>query len=137
MDCQTRLEDFINKVDFLYNLEADFTQSEIDGIIKSLPSDKSPGPDGFSNEFLRKCWPIIIQDFYKLCNEFQHGTVYLKSINKSYITLIPKIDGAQHPSEFRPISLLNSSVKLITKLLANKVQTHIIRLVHKNQYWKG
>ena len=98
VDCQTRLEDFVNWVDFLNDLESNFTQPEIDGIIKSLPSDKSPGPDGFSNEFLKKSWPIIRQDFYKLCNEFHQGIVCLRSINKSYITLIPKIDGAQNPS---------------------------------------
>jgi len=37
-------------------------------------------------------------------------------------------------NEFRPISLLNSSLKLITKILANRLQQHITSLVHKNQY---
>ena len=66
-------EDFINRADFLADLEDDFTEAEIDGIIKSLPNDKSPGPDGFSNKFLKKCWSIIRQDFYKLCKDFQQA----------------------------------------------------------------
>jgi hypothetical protein len=37
-------------------------------------------------------------------------------------------------SDFRPISLLNSSIKLITKVLANKLQLVIMQLVHQNQY---
>lgn len=48
--------------------------------------------------------------------------------------LIPKIDGARSVADFRPILLLNSSVKLITKLLANKLQLVITSLIHKNQY---
>lgn len=39
----------------LSHLEEPFTHEEIDLIIKGLPNDKSPGPDGFNNEFLKKC----------------------------------------------------------------------------------
>jgi len=61
--------------------------------------------------------------------------VCLKSINSSYITLIPKVDRARTISDqFMPISLLNSSVKLVTKLLANRLQPIITSLIHRNQY---
>lgn len=115
-------------------LEEPFTTQEIDEVIKKLPNDKSPGPDGFNNEFLKSCWATIKSYFYKLCQDFQDGTVCLRSINSSFITLIPKIQDAKAVSNFRPISLLNSSVKLITKLLANRLQTVITKLVHRNQY---
>jgi hypothetical protein len=36
--------------------------------------------------------------------------------------------------DFRPISLLNNSVKLLIKLLANRLQSVILRIVHQNQY---
>jgi hypothetical protein len=36
-------------------LEEPFTQEEINGIIKGLPSDKSPGLDGFNSDFMKKC----------------------------------------------------------------------------------
>jgi hypothetical protein len=52
----------------------------------------------------------------------------------SYISLIPKKDTPITINEYRPISLLNSSVRLLTKLLANRLQKVITRLIHKNQY---
>lgn len=58
----------------------------------------------------------------------------LRSINGSYITLIPKVDGPTRINEYKPISLLNSSVKIITKLLANRLQPLITKLVYANQY---
>jgi hypothetical protein len=118
----------------LSSLEMPFSQQEIDDVVRNLPLDKSPGPDGFNNEFLKKCWPIVKQDFYKLCAAFHAGNICLQSINGSLITLIPKVDGPTRVNDFRPISLLNTSVKLITKLLANRLQPHIFKLIHVNQY---
>ena len=48
------------------DLEKPFTQEEIDDVVKNLPADKSPGPDGFNNEFLKNCWDIIKADVIEL-----------------------------------------------------------------------
>lgn len=111
-----------------------FTTVEIDSVIKELPSDKSPGPDGFNGCFLKKCWGIIKLDFYKFCEDFYEGKVSLQSINSSFITLVPKKDNPEKVTDFRPISLLNSNLKILTKLLANRLQRLILKLVHINQY---
>ena len=71
-------------------LEEQFTKEEIEEVVKNLPSDKSPGPDGFNNEFIKACWDIIKEDIIELMMAFHAGTVNLESINTSYITLIPK-----------------------------------------------
>jgi len=131
---QFNLDSLLNTGVDLSSLELPFSNHEVDDIIRHLPTDKSPGPDGFNNEFLKKCWPVIKQDFYSLCTAFYNGQICLQSINGSHITLVPKIDGPTRISEFRPISLLNSSVKILTKLLANRLQPFITKLVHLNQY---
>jgi mannosylglycoprotein endo-beta-mannosidase len=115
-------------------LQQEFLKEEIDRIVMNLPNNKSPGPDGFNGEFLKKCWSVIAQDFYDLCKDFFHGHACLKSINSSFITLIPKKDCPIYIGDFRPISLLNSSIKLLTKILAERLQQVIISLVHANQY---
>jgi hypothetical protein len=99
-----------------------------------MPVDKAPGPDGFNGLFFKKCWHIIKEDIYQLCNDFFSGSVNLQAINSSFITLIPKTGNPVTPNDFRPISLLNSILKLITKLMADRLQALIIPLIHKNQY---
>ena len=74
------------------------------------------------------------QDFYNLYDAFYGGNVCLQSIIGSHITLVPKSDNAIKISDFRPISLLNTSVKILTKLLANRLQLLMSYLVHRNQY---
>jgi hypothetical protein len=60
--------------------------------------------------------------------------VNLQSINDAFITLIPKVHSPEGPNDYRPISLLNSCLKLLTKLLANRLQKRILSMVHINQY---
>jgi hypothetical protein len=128
------LPNLLNRHDGLQCLDSPFTKQEIDSIIKALPSDKSPGPDGFNTNFVKKCWHVISQDFYDLCEKFYQEYVCLKSINGSFIVLVLKKDNPQKVGDYRPISLLNNSIELITKLLANRLQTVMTLLVHKNQY---
>lgn len=76
----------------LSSLVTPFEKQEIDLVVKNLASNKAPGPDGFNSDFIKKCWHIICNDFYTLCNAFYLGDVCLQSLNGSHIVLIPKHD---------------------------------------------
>lgn len=99
-----------------------------------MPTDRAPGPDGFSGTFLKACWSIIREDFYKLCSEFHDGSLQLDSLNYGFITLIPKVNAPASVNDYRPITLLNCCLKVLTKLLANRLQKIILKLIHRNQY---
>ena len=86
---------------------------------------------GFS---LKKCWPLIKNDFYALCLDFFECKISLESINGSFIILVPKVNNPECVNDFRPISLLNCSIKLLTKILAERLQRIILEILHKNQY---
>jgi hypothetical protein len=64
------LEAMLQPLDGLEDLVNPFTTEEIDGIIKELKSDKSPGPDGFNIDFMKRCWEVIKSDLYELCTRF-------------------------------------------------------------------
>jgi retron-type reverse transcriptase len=106
----------------------------MDDVIKYMPADRAPGPDGFNGLFLKKCWPIIKAEFYNLAADFHSESVQLKNISGSYITLVPKKQVPLHVNDFRPISLTNVCVKFLTKLAANRLQDVILSCIHKNQY---
>jgi hypothetical protein len=111
-----------------------FTKEDIDKVVLRMPSDKAPGPDGFNDLFIKKCWHIIKKNVYQLCFDFYDEKIDLQVINSSFITLVPKVNNPSTVNDFRPISLINSIFKIITKLLWNRLQSIIIPLVHKNQY---
>jgi retron-type reverse transcriptase len=84
--------------------------------------------------FYKKCWPIIKHDFVRLFLQFAEGDMNIQSINGSHIVLIPKKDSPQTVNDYRPLSLLNSSLKLLTKIIANRLQKVILSIVHTNRY---
>lgn len=100
---------FTNPPD-LSSLIDNFSRAKIDTVVKNLPSNKASGPDGFNTDFIKHCWSIISADFYNLCDAFYSGSVCLQSINGSHITLVPKKDDAIRVADYRPISLLNTSI---------------------------
>jgi hypothetical protein len=115
------LANLIQPTPGLEELFAPFTKNEIDVVVKSMPLDKAPGPDGFNGQFLKSCWHIIKEHIYKLCFDFYEGNLNLESINMGHITLIPKVPSPENINEYRPITLLNCVLKLLTKLLADRL----------------
>lgn len=134
VDIQFDLARIIKRIKGLDELTVPFTEHEIDRVVRELPSNRAPGPDGFNGCFLKSCWHIIKTNFYKLCADFHQGNLDLESINAGFITLIPKIQSPEGPNDYRPITLLNCCLKLLTKLLANRLQKVILRIIHRNQY---
>ena len=91
-----------------------------------MPSEKVPGPNGFIGCFYKKCWSVIKDDVIQaIMSFFNNQTSKLHPINTANIVLLPKTQDAAALSDYRPISLINSFVKIITKLLANRLAPHM------------
>ena len=141
MDNVGEMNKFLEKYNFpklnqegIENLNRLTTSTEIETVIRNLPANKSPVPDGFTPEFYQKCreelTPILLKLFQKIAEEG-------KLPNSSYeatITLIPKPDkDATIKENYRPISLMNIDTKILNKILANRIQQHIKKIIHHDQ----
>jgi hypothetical protein len=128
------LEQLVHPRNDLESFSRSFSTLDIDEVIKHMPPDKAPRPNGFNGLFMKKCWSIIREDIYTLCFDFFNGNLILEAINNSFITLIPKVHKPTSVNDFRPISLLSGVIKISTKFLANRPQEKIIPLIHTIQY---
>jgi exonuclease III len=118
----------------LNGLEGDLSEEEMWSVIKQLPADKAPGPDGFSARFYQTCWNTIKGDFMAAINQLSSGdTRNFSLLNQAYITLLPKKEGAVDIAEFRPISLIHGFAKIVAKALACRLSPHMDSLIAVNQ----
>ena len=86
------------------------------GAIKRMPLNKASDPDSITVEFYRGAWQVIKYDVTLAISTFGIGDY--RGLSCALITLLPKMEGAASASDFRPISLIHSVGKLITKALA-------------------
>ena len=109
---------------------------EIKTIIKkkNLPANKSPEPDGSKSKFYEKFREELRLTLIKLFQIIAEERKLPNSFYEIIITLIPKPDkDATEKENYRPISLKNIDAKVFNKILANRIQQHIKRIIHHDQ----
>ena len=111
MDNLQEMDKFLENYNFsklnqeeIQNLNRHITRTEIETVIRNLPTNKSPGPDGFTAEsyqkFREELTPILLKLLQKIAEEGKLPN----SLCEATITLIPKPDkDATKKENYRPI----------------------------------
>lgn len=115
-------------------LNRPLTLQEVQTVIRSSKLLKSPGPDGLPNEYYRTFLDILASHLQKVCQSFFTSLPPPVEMLQATISTIPKPGKPlDDPANFQPISLLNSDVKLFSKILANRINLLLPSLVSPDQ----
>ena len=121
---QEEIEDLIRPI----------TSTEIETVIRNLPANKSPGPDGFTAEFYQKLREELTPILLKLLQKTAEGELP-NSFYETNITPITKPDrDATKKENYRPLSLMYIDAKILNKIIANRFKQHLKKKnIHHDQ----
>ncbi|XP_039065107.1 uncharacterized protein LOC120210455 [Hibiscus syriacus] len=115
-------------------LEAEFSELEVWQVISSSDSSKAPGPDGFSMGFFKKYWNFLKEQIMVFFSDFYMGKKWAHGVNHAFITLIPKKGNPEKIEDYRPISLVGSLYKILSKVLSKRLISCIKDIISPSQF---
>ena len=125
------------EIEIMNNPSTEIASTEIEVVIKKkkkVPKHKSPGPDGFTGEFYQKFREDVMPSLLKLFQKMAEEGTLPNSFYEATITSTPKPDKDNAKREnYRPMSLMNIDTKILKKILANRIQQHLKKLIHHDQ----
>lgn len=120
-------------VDRFSNRLTYFTESEVVAALNNCNGNKAPGLDGFNLMMLQKCWQIIKGDVMQFMCEFHTNSKLVLGINSSFVAFLPKNENPSSLSDFRPISLIGSLYKVLSKVLSSRLKVVLPKIIGNSQ----
>ncbi|RVX19039.1 Transposon TX1 uncharacterized 149 kDa protein [Vitis vinifera] len=114
-------------------LEEIFSEEEVLKALSDLNGDKAPGPDGFPIRFWQFYWDVAKEEIMGFLLDFHERGRFVRSLNATFLVLIPKKPSAEDLRDFRPISLVGGLYKLLAKVLANRLKKVVGKVVSSAQ----
>ena len=102
-------------------LEIPFTLAELEFVVKAAASKKSPGLDGLSYEFYRATFHDVGPPLLEAYNAMLADGLLPASMRKGIVRLLPKVANIPAASQLRPITLLGTDYKLLTKMFVGRL----------------
>ncbi|KAG5533573.1 hypothetical protein RHGRI_027682 [Rhododendron griersonianum] len=127
------LVDHVITEDWNAKLTRAVTREEVQLAAFQLGPLKAPGSDGFPGLFYQSYWDIVGEEVFEAVQNFFQEGYLLKEMNQTNVTLIPKRPNPEGMNHLRPISLCRFIYKIISKVLANRLQPFIGNIISEHQ----
>ena len=118
--------------------DKEFTQQEIEDILKGMDPKKAPGEDGITSAILIAVFNTLPKSTTTMYNTCLKNGYFPETWKRSTIIPIvkPGREWSDEVTKFRPISLINVAGKVLEKLLINRIMHHMVtkKLMNKHQY---
>ncbi|KAL8146786.1 hypothetical protein AgCh_004504 [Apium graveolens] len=98
------------------------TTEEVRAAVFFMHSEKSPGPDGLNPGFFQAFWGVVGTDLMNFCQHFLNTGELPEVVNHTLVCLILKVKNPKQMTDFRPISLCNVLVRIVSKRLMTYVR---------------
>lgn len=120
-------------------LEKDISTEELEWVVHLSHQDKAPSPDGLNMREIKLMWPHIKGKLLACFKEICSSGNWPRGLNSSFMALIPKVLNPREFKDFRPISLINSSIKIFTKVVTNRLSPMMVNIIddYQNGFIKG
>lgn len=110
-----------------------FTFQEVKEAMFHMHPLKAPGPGGLPALFFQKYWHIVGAEVSNLVLDVLNHNRDPRSLNNTHIALILKCKNLLNPKDFRPNSLFNVVMKLVTKTITNIIKHILPKIIHEEQ----
>ena len=123
-------------------LSTPFTLEEKTESVKMRANNKGPGSDGITPEFYKEMWDIIGEDVTKVINTVIERGRLSVSQNTGLIVLIPKVNKQKKIEDYRPLTLLNCDLKILTRAVTARLtrelsQPEVADLDKHYRFWSA
>jgi hypothetical protein len=115
------------------SLALTFSEEELDGLVKDMKTNTAPGPDGLPVIFYKTFWPLVKQGILHILNDFVLGRIDIVRLNFGILSLIPKVQGADQITQYKPIALINVIFKIVAKAYAARLDLVANIIISSNQ----
>jgi hypothetical protein len=107
---------------------------ELYDAVKAGKPHKSPGCDGITQEFFKSKWEIIKEDLLQIVNKMYGESQLPEQQTFRIIVCLPKRQNAQTLVDYRPLTILNTDFKLLTRSIGNCLKPWVPSLLSNSQH---
>ena len=115
------------------NMHKSITLDELEDVLKCCKNNKSPGLDGLPYEFYKKVWHIIGIEFRDVLQSQLDQVKLIDSDRVGATRLIPKVNEVPRIDELRPITLLNTDYKILSKVFVKRMKPVLPKVIRSGQ----
>ena len=114
-------------------LDSELTLDELTAAVNQMASGRAPGIDGLSTDFYKRFWNILGHDLHGVLLEcFRTGSLPV-SCQRAVLSLLPKKGDLALIKNWRPVALLCTDYKVLSRALSNRLKDILGILVHTDQ----
>lgn len=114
-------------------LDASISLEELTAAVTQMASGKAPGLDGLPAEFYKHFWKVLGADLWEVLQESSQIGLMPPSCRHAVLSLLPKKGDLALLKNWRPVALLCTDYKLLSKVLANRLKIFLDLIIHRDQ----